>query len=323
MLPEDLDRRMRAFQESRVLLTAIELDLFSAVGGGGSAAEAARTMGTDPRATEMLMNALVALGLLEKTRETYWNTPETARFFTRGAPGDLRLATMHRVHLWDTWSTLTECVRKGTAVRRRPDDEEWTNAFIAAMHARATGRVATVIQAVGGVARIRRMLDLGGGSGAYSIAFAQANPALRAEIIDVAAVVPIAQRYIEEAGLSGRVAAREGDLRTSELGTEFDLVLISSVCHMLGPAENRWLVQRAFGALAKGGRVVIQDFVLDPGRTGPRHVALFALNMLVGTREGNAYTEDEYSSWMRDAGFDTVRRVDMPGTTNLMIGTRP
>ena len=194
MLPPHLDERLRAFRESRVLLTAIELDLFNAVGDGAAAADVARTLRTDARATEMLMNALVSLGMLEKRGGIFRNAPEAARYFTKGSPDDERLANMHKVHLWNTWSTLTQCVRDGTSVRERPTgSQDWTAAFIAAMHANASARASAVVPAVD-VAQVRRLLDVGGGSGAYSIAFARANPELHAEILDLPSVVPIARR---------------------------------------------------------------------------------------------------------------------------------
>ena len=322
MLPEELELRIRAFQESRILLTAIELDLFEALGAGAGAADVATALGSDPRATEMLLNALAALGLVEKRGGVFRNTPETAQHFTRRSPDDVRMAMMHTVHLWDTWSTLTECVRKGTTLGRRPaGTEDWTGAFIAAMHANASRRAMAVVEAVD-VAGARKMLDVGGGSGAYSIAFAQASPALRAEILDVGDVVPIARRHIAEAGLEDRVTVREGDLGSSDFGTGFDLVLISAICHMLSEDENRALVAKTHAALGAGGRMVISDFILDPDRDGPRMAAMFALNMLVGTRHGNTYTEAEYAAWMRDAGFSGIRRVALPGPAHLMVGVR-
>jgi predicted O-methyltransferase YrrM len=321
MLPEDLDQRIRAFQESRVLLTAIELDLFEALGSGAAAADVAGALGTDPRATEMLLNALAALGLVEKRDGIFRNTAEAERHFTRRSPDDVRLAMMHTVHLWETWSTLTESVRTGTALGRRPSGD-WTGAFIAAMHSNASRRALAVVKAVD-ASRVLRMLDIGGGSGAYSIAFAQANPALLAEILDIRDVVPIARRHIEEAGVADRVTVREGYLRTSDFGGGLDLVLISAICHMLSADENRELVAKSYAALGAGGRIAISDFILDPDRAGPRQAALFALNMLVGTRSGNTYTEEEYASWMREAGFAGIRRVALPGPAHLMIGARP
>jgi ubiquinone/menaquinone biosynthesis C-methylase UbiE len=166
------------------------------------------------------------------------------------------------------------------------------------------------------------MLDVGGGSGAYAIAFAQANPQLRVEVFDQPAVLAIAQRHIRETGIEDRVSTRVGDLRTDEFGGGYDLVLISAICHMLSEEENRNLLARAFRALAPGGRVVIQDFLLRPDKTGPRAGALFSLNMLVNTRGGASYSEDEYSRWLREAGFAEVRRVPLPGPAGVLIGAR-
>lgn len=323
MLPDELMQRIRAFQESRVLLTALELDVFNAVSGGAGAREAAARLGADPRATEMLLNALVALGLVQKAGDVYCNSGDAARYFTRGSPDDARLATLHQVSLWNRWSTLTDCVRSGGSQQqemaaRGPD---WTEPFIAAMDCNARDRAPEVVRAVGAEA-VHRLLDIGGGSGAYSIAFARANPALRAEILDLEKVVPIARRHIDEAGLAVRVAARPGDLRTGDFGSGYDLVLISAICHMLGPDENRDLFRRSFAALSPGGRIAIQDFILDPDRTGPRLAALFALNMLVGTRAGNTYTEQEYSDWLGAAGFREIRRIRLAGPAGLILAAR-
>ncbi len=325
VLPDELNDLIRGFQEGRAVLTALELDLFTAVGDGARAAEAAARVGTDPRATEMLLNALASLRLLSKRDRVFHNTPAAARYLAGGSPDNARPALMHTAHLWQRWSTLTECVRAGTAVAH---DEmvsrgpEWTEAFIAAMHRNASERAPLVVSAVG-ADKVRRMLDVGGGSGAYSIAFARANSKLRAEILDLATVEPIAQRHIQEAGVEDRVTIRAGDLRTDRLGEGYDLVFVSAICHMLSPEENLDLLRRCREALAPGGRAVIQDFILEPDKTAPRFAALFALNMLVGTRGGSSYSEPEYAAWLEEAGFRGVRHVRLPGPTGLMIGVRP
>jgi (2Fe-2S) ferredoxin/ubiquinone/menaquinone biosynthesis C-methylase UbiE len=324
MLPEDLNQTIRAYQESRAILTALEMDLFSAVGQGATAAEAASTVRANPRATEMLLNALVALGLLAKQENTFHNTPLTLRFFVAGSKDCARPSLMHTAHLWHTWSTLTEAVRAGTSVAYReiPErGEDWTEAFIAAMHRNAAERAPLVVRAVG-TEGVRRMLDVGGGSGAYSIAFAQASKTLTSEILDLGTVLRIARRHIREAGLTDRIKTREGDLRRDDFGKSYDLVFLSAICHMLGLEENRDLLKRCFRALGPQGRVVIQDFVLEADKTAPKFAALFALNMLVGTEGGSSYSEEEYTAWLKEAGFADVRRLRLPGPTDLMMGTR-
>jgi (2Fe-2S) ferredoxin/predicted O-methyltransferase YrrM len=324
VLPDELNDRIRAFQESRALLTALELDVFTAVGDGAGATEVAARLHTDPRATEMLLNVLVSLRLLVKQEAVFRNSPQAARYFTAGSRDNARPALLHTAHLWHRWSTLTDCVRAGTSVAPEIADrgEDWTEAFIAAMHRNASERAPLVVRTVG-AENVRRMLDVGGGSGAYSIAFAQANPALCADILDLAAVGPIARRHIDKAGVEDRVKVRAGDLRSDHLGEGYDLVFISAICHMLSPNENLDLLRRCREALASGGRVVIQDFILEPDKTAPSFAALFALNMLVGTQAGSSYSEPEYAAWIGEAGFQNVRHLRLPGITGLMIGSRP
>jgi (2Fe-2S) ferredoxin/predicted O-methyltransferase YrrM len=323
VLPDDLNERIRAFQESRAVLTALELDLFTAVGDGSSAVEVAAALQTDARATEMLLNALASLRLLVKREEVFHNSPETSRYFTAASRDNARPALLHTAHLWHRWSTLTDCVRAGTAVTHDEiagRGQDWTEAFIAAMHRNASERAPLVVRAVGAES-VHRMLDVGGGSGAYSIAFARANSGLRADILDLAEVGPIAQRHIREAGVGDRVKVRAGDLRADRLGEGYDLVFVSAICHMLSPAENRDLLHRCREALAPGGRVVIQDFILEASKTAPRFAALFALNMLVGTRGGSSYSEPEYAAWLSEAGFQEIRHASLPGITGLMIAS--
>ena len=310
----ELMQTMRSYQESRLLMTAIELDVFTAVGDGATAAQMAERTQAHPRSTETFLNALVAIGALTK-KDVYRNTPDTARYLTAGSPDNQRPVLMLTVNSWKAWTTLAGAVRAGTAVSRpgvEAEDPQWTESFIAAMHSNARSTAGELVRAVG-VAGVRRLLDVGGGSGAYSIAFAEANPELRAEVLDLALVVRIAQKHIAEAGLAGRVTTRVGDLTKDDFGRDYDLILLSAICHMLGPEENQDLLRRCYRALARGGRLVIRDFILEPGKTAPKHAALFAVHMLVNTRSGSTYTELEYREWLKGAGFSRTTRPDPSG----------
>lgn len=324
VLPDDLSEKIRAFRTARVILTAVELDIFTAVGQQASSKEVAESLGVDPRAAEMLLNALVALDLLEKRDNAFFNTPLSSRYLMENSPDDARASLMHSVHLWDRWSTLTDCIRKGTSVTYKdPSDrhEDWTESFIAAMDKNASFRAPQVARTIG-LEGVKKVLDVGGGSAAYSIAFAQSNPDLHAEVFDLPNVVPIARRHIEAAGLSDRVDTRVGDFRKDDFGTGFDLILISAICHMNSPEENLDLAKKAFGALTDGGRIVIQDFILGPDKTSPLTAALFSLNMLVGTRAGSSYSESEYAAWLKTAGFSDIRMLRLPGPTALLLAKR-
>ena len=323
-LPPELMQSLNAFQESRILLSAIELDVFTAVGRGATAAQVAARIRGHGRATEMLLNALVALGMLKKRAGVFRNLPLTAEFLVQGAASDSRRALLHTVGLWDRWSNLTACVRAGTAVGHEKIGKrggEWIEAFIAAMHRRAEATAPALVKAIGAEG-VARMLDVGGGSGVYAIAFAKANPALAADILDLKPVLAIARRHIREAGLESRVKTRAGDLERDALGSGYDLVLLSAVCHMLGPEENQDLFRRAFAALAPGGRIVVKDFILEADKTAPRWAAVFSINMLVGTPHGSDYSKQEYSAWLREAGFGKVRYMAVPGAAEMMIGVK-
>lgn len=319
---ESMTQTMRSFQASRVLLTAVELDIFTTIGTGATGEEVASRAGTDARATGTLLNALVSLGALTKNGAVFHNTAVAARHLAAGSPEDARPALMHTVHMWSSWNALTDCVRTGTAAGAAGagrGDEGWTKAFIAAMHRNAQTTAQQVVRVVGADG-VGRLLDIGGGSGAYSIAFARTNPNLVADILDLKAVLPIAQEHIAAAGLADRIHTRAGDLRKDEFGAGYDLVLLSAICHMLGPGENQDLLQRCAGALKPGGRIVIREFILDPDKTGPAISTLFAINMLVATESGSTYTLGEYSEWLEEAGFRDVQRPDPAG--DLIVATR-
>ena len=320
-LPDDINDMIRAFWPSRAVLTALELDIFTAVAKGATTAEVAQKIHADSRATEMLLNVLVSLHLLEKKDGRFTNTAASARFFAEGSPDNARPGLLHIANLWHRWSTLTDAVRAGTSVATRTRDAQSTKDFIAAMDRNAKERAAALVKAVSANGA-RRMLDLGGGSGAYSIAFAQANPALHSEILDLAEVLPITEGHIRNANLSERIATRAGDMLTSPLGGNYDLILVSAICHMFSPEQNRALFQRAHKALSATGRFVIQDFILEPDKTSPQFAALFSLNMLVGTRGGASYSEPEYTAWLREAGFTQIQRLRQPGPASLLIASR-
>ena len=324
VLPDDLHQTLRAYMESRALLTGLELDVFTAVGEGATGAEVAAKVLTNARATEMLLNALVSMGMLAKQAGVFRTTPVTARFFAEGSKDNARPGLIHIANIWHRWSNLTDCVRAGTAVGHQEmadRGDDWTEPFIAAMHRNASERAPLVVKAVGTAAN-ERVLDVGGGSAAYSIAFALADERLRATVLDLPTVLLIAQRHINAAGLSGRIETRPGDLRRDPLGKGFTLILVSAICHMLSPEENIDLLRRCYEALDPNGRVVIQDFILEPDKTAPRQAALFALNMLVGTPAGSTYSYDEYTAWLREAGFPGVREIRLTGPSSLIIGVK-
>ncbi len=332
--PEGIMTLATAFQRSRILLTAVDLGVFTALsslsGASGdpgepvSSAEVAERIKADPRATDRLLNALTAMGLVRKEHGLFSNTELSELFLVEGRE-DYLATLRHTSSLYQSWATLTEAVRKGGSVEDSSapfHDEARTQAFIEAMHRRAL-KSAPGLAAKLDLTGVGRLLDVGGGSGVYAMAFARAKPGLSATVYDLPPVVKLAERYIREAGMAGRVSTRAGDYRKDDLGLGYDLAFFSAVAHINSPEMNRQLMRKAAQALNDGGRIVIQDFVMEPDRVLPERGAMFALNMLVNTTAGDTYTEDEISSWLAEAGCRHIERIDSGPGTAMIVGTLP
>lgn len=324
--PSTLREAATAFQTSRVLLTAIELRLFSHIRSEAlTSAEVADRAGTDPHATDRLLNALCALNLLAKDRGRFRNTPDGARYLVDSSP-DYAAGLAHSASMWIRWSTLTDTVRHGRAAgARQPLNDRgdaWLEPFIAAMHYRARVQ-ADAVAALLPLGAHTRVLDVGGGSGAFSIAMARRAHGLRAVVFDLPNVIPIAARYIAQAGASDAVTTVAGDyLRDPLPGGGFDLVFLSAVVHSNDAVQNAALIAACAGSLNPGGSVVIMDWVMAPDRVTPEPGALFAINMLVGTDDGDTFTEAEIHAWLTAAGLDRVERKPTPFGTDLVFGRR-
>jgi SAM-dependent methyltransferase len=322
LTPKPIMELASAFQRSRPLLTAFELDLFTTLNAEArTSGEVADAMGTDARATDRLMNALVALGLLDKRGGRYRNTALAERYLVKGRP-EYMAGLGHTNHLWDTWSQLTEVVRTGhpaTGAESTDRGDDWVRPFIAAMHFRATQNAAEVVGLLN-LDGVSRLLDLGGGSGAYAMAFARSRRGIAAVVFDLPNVIPLTRAYVAQEGLAAEVTMATGDYLSAPLGAGYDMVFMSAVIHSNSVEDNRLLMRKAAEALNPGGQIVVQDFLVNEERDGPLLPALFALNMLVGTPEGDTYTESEVRAWMTEAGCRTILRKDTTFGTNLVIG---
>jgi len=322
--PQGILELASAFMRSRAFLTACELDLFTVMGDGErTSADVARDLGADPRATDRLMNVLCVLGVLRKRAGHFRNTPSVARFLVQTSPESMG-GLMHWVHLWDSWSTLTPAVRQGGSVTARPvdaHDDVWLRAFIAAMHWRACRHAPGVVASLD-LTGVSRVLDVGGGSGAYAMEFVRAEPGISATVFDLPTVLPLTSEYVGQAGLQGRVTLVAGDYDTDDLGTGFDLVFLSAIIHSNSPQGNRDLIHKGAAALNAAGQLVVQDFVVGEERTGPPFAVLFALKMLGGTVAGDTYTESEVRGWMAAASLARVARRDTAVGSSVLVGRR-
>ena len=306
LTPDALLALARGFQESRVLLTGAELDLFTLLSREPLGVEAlAARLGADRRGLVTLLDALAAMELLEKRDGLYRTAPDAA-CLSAEAPDSIHPMLLHAAALWARWTTLTKRVG-GTPLHERAPEES-LRAFIGAMHVVGAPRAAELVAAAG-VSGARRLLDVGGGPATYTMAFLAAEPSLRATLFDLPPVVDIARERLGTAGLLPRVTLVPGDFTRDELPGGHDLAWLSAIIHQNGPAENDALYSRIFRALVPGGRLVVRDHVMDPSRTRPRAGALFAVNMLVGTSGGGTYTYDEIRDGLARAGFGRIRLI--------------
>jgi SAM-dependent methyltransferase len=304
--PDSLLALARNFMESRVLLTGAELDLFTLLAPEPLGLdEVAQKTGADRRALEMLLDALAAQGLLVKGSGRWRTEPSVAPFLVEGAERSVLPMILHAANLWNRWSELTRKVAPGQAGAAGPD---FLAAFIGAMHVVAAPQADLIVAAVG-VGEARRLLDVGGASGTYTLAFLRANPGMTATLFDRPEVVEMARARLGAVGVLPRVTLIGGDFETDPLPPGHDLAFVSAILHQNSPVENLALYRKIHEALVPGGRLVIRDHVMAPDRTRPRGGALFAINMLVGTAGGGTYTFDEIAAGLKQAGFERVRLI--------------
>jgi len=320
-----LDQIAGGYRGSQVLFTAVRLGIFDALGIRKMPAEKlAVRLATDLRATRILCDSLVPLGLLTKHGRRYANTPLALEFLLPGAPRSQTALLWHGARLYERWGHLFDVVKTGRPVPRERasvGQGEEEHAFARAMASSAAlGARETAARL--DLRHVRTLLDIGGGPGVYAIEFARRQPGLKAVVFDSAKTLEVARANIAKAGLSQRVSVQAGDAFKDDLGGPYDIVLLSNIVHVYSEEENRRLVARGAQALAPGGRICIKDFILDPRRTGPTKASLFAVNMLVNTDGGDCYTVAEMKGWLRRAGLKFAGSIKLTPPAQLVLGRR-
>lgn len=310
----------RNFMESRILLTGAELDLFTLLADRSMTVEEIQAhLGADRRALTMVLDALAAMGLLIKQEGRYRTEPSAAPLLAAEAPGSVLPMVLHSANLWHSWGRLTDIVRDpGVGPQPAASEEDRLRAFIGAMHVAAAPQAAQIVAAVNPGAA-RRLIDVGGGPGTYTIAFLKASPRLCATLFDRPGVIEMARERIGQAGLLERVTLVPGDFYTDPLPPGHDLAFVSAIIHMNSPAQNLDLYRKIYDALEPGGRIVIRDHVMEPDRIRPRSGAIFAINMLVNTVGGGTYTCAEIADGLTQAGFTRVRLIQQGERMDALV----
>jgi SAM-dependent methyltransferase len=311
---KEFTRLWGGFRASRVILTANNLRVFENIGKGRSAADLAAVLKTDPRATEILLDAVASLGLLSKKGETYRLSPPAKQFLLPDSPwyqGDM---LRHADTLWKNWSGLDNVVSTGVPNRR---GDRLHDVFIRAMHNNAVLRVKAVVDALD-LRSVRTALDLGGGPGTYSVALAKRG--IDVTLFDLPDTLEVAQELIRQSRAKN-ISFRAGDFHFDNIGSGYDLAFLSQVLHSNSEAEALALLGRVHDALAPNGRIAIHEFTLNEDRASPVPGALFSVNMLVNTSGGRSYTPREMKGWLTSVGFRKIT-VKALGDTVLVTGRK-
>jgi SAM-dependent methyltransferase len=321
---ERLLAEAREFLKSRVILTAAALDVFTILHGKpATARQLAGRLRLEPRGATRLLDCLVALGVLEQGGKGYSLTASGELLSSRH-PDTILPMVLHLDSLWDSWSGLTETVKRGKNPRRaviRERDGKSLKAFIGAMHVVGRGLAAEIASSFE-AGRFSRLLDIGGGSGTYTIAFLKRNPKMTAVLFDLRRVIPMARERLRAEGLLKRVRLAAGDFYRDELPPGCNLALLSAIIHQNSPAENLALFRKVRRALEPGGAILIRDHIMDESRTSPPAGAIFALNMLVNTDGGDTYTLAEVRKGLERAGFVDVRLVRTGERMDCLVEAR-
>jgi ubiquinone/menaquinone biosynthesis C-methylase UbiE len=328
--PEIVFDMLFAYQRSAALRTAIEIDLFGAIGQGpGDVASLAKQCGASERGVRILCDYLTVNGVLQKTAEgRYLHSPTSALFLDPRSPASIASTArfLGNPMVRQPFESLTEIVRSGRTVLPgqgavEPDNPAWVEfahsmAPMMAPMAAPLGRIA-----LDGLRGPVAVLDIAAGHGLFGIEVLKQNGDARVVAIDWPAVLAVARENARKAGVEGRYDTRPGSAFDVDYGGPYDIVLLTNFLHHFDPPTCIALLKKVRAALRDGGRVAALEFVPNEDRVSPPIPAGFSLTMLATTPAGDAYTLKELESMYRAAGFGSVSGHPVPtGPHTVVLG---
>ena len=329
--PDAFMGTLTAYQRSAALKGALDLDLFTAIGGGReTAATLAARCDASPRGIRILCDYLTVAGFLIKSGDRYALTADSAHFLDRRSPACVAAAAdfVYAPELREAFADVAAAVRRGGTVLASagtvaPEHPVWVR-FARAMAPLMSVAAEAVVDVVGvDPARPLRVLDVAAGHGLFGIAFARRHPRAAITALDWSPVLEVARENAHAAGLDGRYRTIAGSAFEADLGGPYDLVLIPNFLHHFDPSTCGRFLTRVREALAPSGRAVTVEFVPDEDRVSPPHAAMFSLVMLCSTPAGDAYTFAELDTMFHRAGLTgSELRVPGPGGPQVIISQR-
>ena len=328
--PSLIMRLALAYRSSMVLFAAAELDVFTPLAERPqTASELASATALQPEPLRLLLDACAAEGLLQRDGDIFSNSPVSEAYLVRGRSGYIAHGLKFAEDLQPAWLRLTDLVRSGAPTMAPEsvlgEDKAKTRAFVLAMHERARGMSAVLPYGVDLTGR-RRLLDVGGGPGTYSIALVRQTPGLTSTVLDRPGVLEVTREIVESHGCTDRIELKPADYLRDDFGSGFDAALLSGMMHRETPETCRMLLRKSYQALNPGGIVIVSDVFFDTDeKTSPPFATYFALNMMLMCENGTAHAMTGMAAWMTDTGFRSVetRRLPAPNPHTLVIGIKP
>jgi hypothetical protein len=329
--PDDVLEMFLGFWIARSVMAAVELGVFEALGfdqapDGLDLGQAQGVLGLAARPARALLDTCVATGLLGKVDGRYRNSPLAERYLAAGSEYSLRNYVLDERWCWPAWGRLEDALRADAQLL--PEDAEGYHAFpedffLDFLHGHSLAMGERLAAAVDFGAS-RRLMDVGGGSGAVSIALCRAFPHLEAVVVDQPPVLVKTAAHIGAAGLGHRVSTRAANIFESPLPDDCDTAVVANVLHDFSPARAREIHGRVADALPAGGRIVILEIAPDDDRRSPPLAVAFSVAMIVNTAGGDAHTPAQYRAWLEEAGFTGVVTTPIPGrmVTTALEATR-
>ncbi|HYV24681.1 MAG TPA: methyltransferase [Pyrinomonadaceae bacterium] len=316
---------LNGYQRSQAIKTAIELDLFTAIGEGKTTAkEIADRCGASERGTRILCDFLTIIGFLTKQDSKYTLTPDSAMFLDKRSPAYMGTVTDFILsdYIMDNFDQLTETVRRGLNVNDsalEPNHPMWVK-FARAMVPMMALPSQLIAQLIDPAQDQKlRVLDIAAGHGMFGIAFAKHNPQTEITAVDWPAVLEVAKENAANAGVNNRYHTNPGSAFDVDYGTDFDVVLLTNFLHHFDKATCEHLLSKVHSALGEGGRAVALEFVPNDDRVTPPQAASFAMQMLGGTPSGDAYTFAELQAMAANAGFARSEMHELPPTIERVV----
>nr|CBH38019.1 conserved hypothetical protein, O-methyltransferase family [uncultured archaeon]CBH38504.1 conserved hypothetical protein, O-methyltransferase family [uncultured archaeon] len=326
--PEPIEEMIHGYKVSHILLTAIEKGVFTRLSEESkSAKDIAEEIGTGPHATEKFLNVLVTLGLLAKSNKEYINTVDAETFLVEGKThyiGNLVRITVGSNLLL---SHLDEVLKNGGSLQERSQEYAFDEVQILG-HAEGAlyHELPTILDTLKDVpefAGAKRILDLGGAHGAYSMALARKDSVSEVTLFDRPHVIGFAKEFIAKHGMEDQIKLMAGDFNNDDIGNGYDLVFISHVFYQKEGIES--VLGKIYDSLGKNGAVILNHWVANENRTGPRISVLFDLYASIMSRDWHVYTPNEYADLLKEAGFSKVRIFDIqtpPSPSMLIMGKK-